>query len=769
MSVAGEGEPVVRFGNFELDRHAGELRKAGVRLSLQPQPLRVLSLLLEHPGQVVTRDELRRQLWPDDTFVDFQQGLNAAVHRLRETLGDSADTPRFIETLPRRGYRFIGSIHPSDTADATTLTSGAAVTGSPTAQATAMESVFDRRPRGAWASAAVVLVAMAAAAAWWWQATTTAPSATLVSPAPVQRALTRLTFGPGLQTDVTFSPDGRFVAYASDRAGNFDIWVQAVTGGDPVQVTTSPAHDTQPAWSPDGSTLVFRSEREGGGLFLVPALGGVERQLTSFGSHPFWSSGGDDVLFIEARLPTAGALPQRLHVVAPGDRAPREILTEFFDGGDWFWIGGHPDGRISALGRHRQLGDGFYTVTRDGKEVVASEQSPDPPLRFTVDPRFDQRRFAWHPSGTALYVQALSAGVFNLWKVRVDPDSLAWVAAERLTTGAGRDVGPALSRDGTRLAFTTELDAVRLWLFPLNRVADRLGTGRPLTEDRAIASHASLSPDGRYVAYNLARPGSERAEARVTDVTDGTTERLPTDGRVARWSPDGQSIAFVHFRFDRTPAEAAVTLRHREGRERFISRWGSDVVFWPSDWVNEDTLLGSYQSPAFTGPVGLALWPTANPPADKPEQVLVIRPGGYLSDARLSPNGRWVSFVVFRDDRPGTAEIVVAPGDRLSPDGWTRIAADHLWPDKPRWSRDGRTLYFISRRPTSFFNLWSVRFDPKLGRPVGNPVALTAFDSPSMFISPEVHMAGMDVSSEHVVLTMQHVSGSIWMLDDVDK
>jgi eukaryotic-like serine/threonine-protein kinase len=368
---------------------------------------------------------------------------------------------------------------------------------SPRAQATAVQAASDRpRTQLAWAIAAIVVVAIAAAGVWRWQATAV-PPATTASTAPVQRALTRLTFGPGLQTHVTFSPDGRFVAYASDRAGNFDIWVQAVTGGDPVQVTKSPAHDTQPAWSPDGSSLVFRSEREGGGLFLVPALGGVERQLTSFGMHPSWSFSGQEVLFMQERLPTAGVLPERLYVVSPEERAPREILADFFAGGNWFWIGSHPDGRISALGHHPQLGDGFYTVTRDGTRVIASEQSPDLPLRFTIDVGNDYyRRFVWHPSGTALYVQTLSAGVYNLWKVRVDPDTLAFVAAERLTTGAGRDVEPALSRDGTRLAFTTEHDAVRLWLFALDPVADRLGSGRPLTEDRATPNTRRYHPTG---------------------------------------------------------------------------------------------------------------------------------------------------------------------------------------------------------------------------------------------------------------------------------
>jgi len=101
---------LVRFGVFELDLQLGELRKGGVRLRLQHQAFLVLAALLERPSDLVTRDELRSRLWPADTFVDFDHGLNAVVRRLRETLGDSAVTPRFIETLPRRGYRFVAPV-----------------------------------------------------------------------------------------------------------------------------------------------------------------------------------------------------------------------------------------------------------------------------------------------------------------------------------------------------------------------------------------------------------------------------------------------------------------------------------------------------------------------------------------------------------------------------------------------------------------------------------------------------------------------------------
>src|SRR4029077_3867819 len=101
---------IVQFGTFEAGFRSGELRKQGKRMKIQEQPFHVLTVLLRHPGEVVTREELRNQNWPPDTFVDFDNSLNTAINKLREALGDSADSPRFIETLPRRGYRFIAPV-----------------------------------------------------------------------------------------------------------------------------------------------------------------------------------------------------------------------------------------------------------------------------------------------------------------------------------------------------------------------------------------------------------------------------------------------------------------------------------------------------------------------------------------------------------------------------------------------------------------------------------------------------------------------------------
>ncbi len=149
------------------------------------------------------------------------------------------------------------------------------------------------------------------------------------APSPVQHGLTRITFDDGLQSEPTWSPDGRFIAYSSDRGGKSDIWVQQVSGGDPVQITKGPGQNWQPDWSPDGKNLVYRSEDGDGGLFVVPAFGGDgrERRIASFGYHPRWSPDSSQVLFQTQFLPLG--FSGKFYVVRLDGTPPREVLADF--------------------------------------------------------------------------------------------------------------------------------------------------------------------------------------------------------------------------------------------------------------------------------------------------------------------------------------------------------------------------------------------------------------------------------------------------------
>ena len=147
QTVPAPARRPLRFSSFELDLQSGELRKAGVLVGLQEQSFKVLAELLDRPGDLVTRDQLRQLLWPNGTFVDFEHGLNAVINRLRETLGDSADSPRFIQTVPRRGYRFIAPVEGAVDAAHGGPAPRSAVDGRPTNQ-TSCVAATDRHSDG---------------------------------------------------------------------------------------------------------------------------------------------------------------------------------------------------------------------------------------------------------------------------------------------------------------------------------------------------------------------------------------------------------------------------------------------------------------------------------------------------------------------------------------------------------------------------------------------------------------------------------------------
>jgi len=250
---------VICFATFEVDLQSQELRKGGLRLKLTGQPFQVLTILLEQPGTIVTREELQKRLWPD-TFVDVDHNLNTAINKIREALGDSSENPRFVETLPRRGYRFISPITVNGK-----VTAGVAhaAENSPTG---GTESAARRRPL--YASALLGAVILLGAGGLWiykWRETP--------APSP-QRTLTRITVDEGLQNEPTWSPDGRYIAYSSDRGGKFDIWVQQVSGGDPIQITKGPGHHWQPNWSPDGKYVCVSLRGRGGWDLCCPGSRG---------------------------------------------------------------------------------------------------------------------------------------------------------------------------------------------------------------------------------------------------------------------------------------------------------------------------------------------------------------------------------------------------------------------------------------------------------------------------------------------------------------
>src|SRR6201981_742157 len=278
---------IFRFADVEVDESNFSVTKAGEPLPLEPKVFKVLQFLLHHPGRVVTKDELLDAVWNDCSVSESP--LTRSVATLRRLLGDDIHEPRYIATIPTVGYRFLCDVQVSENG----RSPDSVVEAPPTPPIEAAPASLPTQPReqprprpqrGLIIAAACLLLA---AAGWFaykkWRASLPAP--------PVQRTLNRLTFDDGLQIGATWSPDGRYIAYASDRGGKFDIWVRQVSGGDPVQITKGAGQKWQADWSPAGKYIADRSESGEGGLFAIPALGGagLERRITAFGYYPRWS------------------------------------------------------------------------------------------------------------------------------------------------------------------------------------------------------------------------------------------------------------------------------------------------------------------------------------------------------------------------------------------------------------------------------------------------------------------------------------------------
>jgi Tol biopolymer transport system component len=467
---------------------------------------------------------LHAALWPSDTFVDFEHGLNAAVRRLRETLGDSADSPYLIETLPKRGYRFIGKI---------TETASVRAVSDKSAGFTDVQDIS----RGAneragkhhnWLTVRVWLLVFAGCGiAAMLNPLKSRPHAEPVTLAPVPFS----TFQGG-QWFPSFSPDGKMIAFAAmetDKDEGLDLYVKVVGHEKPLQLTHRPSDLIAPVWSPDGRYIAFsRLSRNDSGIYLIPALGGVERKLAQTNFN-YWLS-----------LKMAWS-PDGKHI-AFSDRDENSESRLFLLSVDSL------ERRKLDLGSTKCLWNFEPTISPDGSTIafdcIVSYGISD--LRLLPVSGGESRLLrriqdeiaglSWSPDGRSIIYSDSKA----LWELPVgggDPVKLPF--------GEGT-AEPVIPRNGGRLAFTRGYANYNIWRATLSSEGVLRAQPSMLVTSSRVQSTPEFSPSGTKIAFVSDRSGE--SEIWICD-RDGSnpvqlTSSVGSWTGDAHWSPDGQKIVF---------------------------------------------------------------------------------------------------------------------------------------------------------------------------------------------------------------------------------
>jgi Tol biopolymer transport system component/DNA-binding winged helix-turn-helix (wHTH) protein len=575
---------LVRFGAFEADVRTGELRKDGVKLKFSGQPFQVLAILLESPGEVVTREELQKRLWPD-TFVDVERNLNTAVNKIREVLGDSAETPRFVETLPRRGYRFIGELEAPIR---------------PVVPVVADEPVHGPHRRQGWwkigaGVVAIAVIALAAFVAYRWHRQQ--------RPQEQEAALTAVPFTalPGRAASPAFSPDGSRIAFAwngnpEPGAQGFDLYVKALGSETLLRLTRHPSERISPAWSPDGTQIAFhRIAGADTGIYVVPALGGPERKLratrVSSDEDPSMISWSPDGKWIAVAGVAVEDKHERIYLLSTETLEIKQTP-----------INPNCDGEGGPAFSHSGEYLAYWCFRKQGTEEVlyAVPVSGGQPKMISPLSGFPNG-LTWSTDDKKL--------IYSLYPYSNEPASaigevdVADGSTKQLAS-AGSASQPTVSSKGDKLAYSSVSYHLNIWrrdlLHPESPAVELIPSSRSQWG-------AQYSPDGERIAFASLRSGVQGVWISNEDGSNLVQISNPAQPSGSpQWSPDGNKIAFDSLSRGRWEIYVAeVTERIPRKLVTNISdalkpNWSRDGK-WLYFRSQEPGRVGLYRCPAFGG------------------------------------------------------------------------------------------------------------------------------------------------------------------------
>jgi DNA-binding winged helix-turn-helix (wHTH) protein/Tol biopolymer transport system component len=602
---------LIRFGVFEVDPRSGEIRKSGLRIKLQDQPFKVLIALLERPGEVVSREELKARIWPNESFGDFDHAVNIAVAKLRTALADSADSPRYVETLHRRGYRFIFPVQPgngsgsaSGSSPATRAEQPDLIAGVANRSAKTMPRVAPSSRRRAWTSVPVVVILLSVV--WWLRHRE--PTA----PVPRERdmQISKLT-NSGKVENVSISPDGRYLVYALHEPGGLGLWTREVgTRSDIRILAPQPGYFKGITFPPDGRLLYFARGHPTADLYTMPVLGGTPRIVLKGVDTPAnFSPDGKQFMFVRKDY----------------QRNVAEVRVANADGS----------------------GERLVTTIEHAGSV-------------------DQSGGSWSPDGSMLAVSTTSWGMMH-GSEELDVISVANGSRRRLYAGSGSVGRPVWLPGGREIAVVLLKGGLnQIWC-----VSYPSGELRRITNDfEDYDDYIDLTADGKTIAATArnatgniyALPGADFSRARqitfgredLDTVTSGPDERLlvhesgSSDGEIWAMKNDGsQRVLFSALReaLASTHCGRFVILAGENGRLTRTDADGLNPLELVHSHARSPTCPADgrfvYYTDETSRPMGVLRIPIED---GAPVEVAKIPGEGLTGGAGVSPDGKLLAF-----------------------------------------------------------------------------------------------------------------------------
>jgi serine/threonine protein kinase len=555
-------------------------------------------------------------------------------------------------------------------------------------------------------------------------------------PATVYK-LTQITRDSGLTYQPSISADGNFVAYASDRATgkDLDIWLQHVSGGQPVRLTSTPGDESNPSLSADGRKVAFEGSGKERGIFVVPALGGTPRLVAPAGNDAQISPDGASVAYSTGWY----MQPSEIHIVSAEGGSDRKVSTDLDHAMAPLWT---PDGRHLLLWASRSQGlHDYWMVPAAGG--AATKTGTTERLQSLGARSMLQMPFSQNPSpvasvaGGGVVIAARSGDGHDLWLSPLSGDKGASKAV-RITVGAGA-ANPSAAANG-RIAFARLSVGSGLWTLPLEGASGRVsGEMRRVWRENVSVAFPNVSRDGKKLAYVSNRTGNP--DVWVRDLESGEDRQL-TSSKVDEFraliSPDGTRVAFV-------VGEGEIhTMPSGGGVESsVVCEKCGNVHGWSPDGGK---LLSNRGNPIRFTTVDLTTGQVRD---------VVRHPTADIHSGRISPDGRWITFTVVT---AGSRVIYVASlddGGGGKPESWIRISGEGP-ADSSFWSPDGNLLY-ISQGGA----LWARRLRPDTKAPIGEAFVVQRFDGtryrPNFSANP--------VTKDALYFTMQETTANIWLAE----